>query len=344
MKKETHKQKISWWQWLLMLALAVLLLYFAFKGIKWQDFIQGIKSCNFWWIGAVLIISIVPYALRALRWRLLMLPINKDITFLESFDAVNVMSITNFAIPRGGEIARCGVIAATKKMSFEKALGTVIVERAFDILTLFVVIIGIVIGSDAFRKFISEKIFGLSSNSGHATYFWLIILGITFLAAMLLFLITKNRQKLENKKAFTKLYKILDGLKDGLLSGFRMKRKWEFFLYTALMWICYWLMSLFSIYAFPQINDLHLGGMDAACLMVTGSLGWLVPVQGGIGAYHFIISLALTYIYGIEHSIGIVFATISHETQAFTMLLCGTLSLVHISISKRKTNKLKNYN
>ena len=67
--------------------------------------------------------------------------------------------------------------------------------------------------------------------------------------------------------------------------------------------------------------------------MVVGSLGWIVPVQGGIGAYHFILSLALSTIYGIPQTSGVIFATISHESQALTMLLFGAISLVAVSLS-----------
>jgi len=76
-----------------------------------------------------------------------------------------------------------------------------------------------------------------------------------------------------------------------------------------------------------------LNSIDALFLMVVGSLGWVVPVQGGIGAYHFIVSLALTSVYGISRTQGFVFATISHETQAVTMILFGLFSLIRIYLT-----------
>jgi hypothetical protein len=96
-------------------------------------------------------------------------------------------------------------------------------------------------------------------------------------------------------------------------------------------------MSYFTIQAFPQVGSLNWA--DAMFLMVVGSLGWIVPVQGGIGAYHFILSLALAHIYGLEQTTGVIFATISHESQALTMLLCGILSLVQITLIKKKNFK-----
>ncbi|MDD4492527.1 MAG: UPF0104 family protein, partial [Bacteroidales bacterium] len=133
-----------------------------------------------------------------------------------------------------------------------------------------------------------------------------------------------------------KITNIVKGVLKGLLSGFRMPQKWLFIIYTVLLWVCYWLMSYTSIMAFPSINQ-GLGASDALFLMMVGSFGWVIPVQGGIGAYHLIISLALASVYGISQTTGVIFATISHESQALTMLLCGAISLISFTLSKRKS-------
>ena len=77
-------------------------------------------------------------------------------------------------------------------------------------------------------------------------------------------------------------------------------------------------------------------GFDALFLMVVGSLGWVVPVQGGFGAYHFIVSMTLVPVYGFDKSTGLIFATLSHESQIVQMLLCGLISLVSWAIYRRK--------
>ncbi len=84
--------------------------------------------------------------------------------------------------------------------------------------------------------------------------------------------------------------------------------------------------------ALPELDGLN--AVDALFLMVAGSLGWLVPVPGGFGAFHFIVSLALSTIYGIPFESGIIFATLSHESQAVTMVLCGGVSYVYETFKK----------
>ena len=75
--------------------------------------------------------------------------------------------------------------------------------------------------------------------------------------------------------------------------------------------------------------------VDALFLMVAGSLGWLVPVPGGFGAFHFVVSIALSTIYGIPFELGIIFATLSHESQAITMAVCGGGSYLYETLCRR---------
>ena len=88
-------------QWTLMLALAAVLLYFAFRGVKWEDFISGVRSCNFGWILVSMLASILAFVIRGLRWRLVMLPLNPAITRREAYDGVTIAYLTNF-LPDAG--------------------------------------------------------------------------------------------------------------------------------------------------------------------------------------------------------------------------------------------------
>ena len=82
----------------------------------------------------------------------------------------------------------------------------------------------------------------------------------------------------------------------------------------------------------PALDDLTI--IDALFLSLAGSLGWLIPVPGGFGAFHFIVSLALQAIYGIPFELGIIFATLSHESQAITMVLFGGGSYLYEALRK----------
>jgi uncharacterized membrane protein YbhN (UPF0104 family) len=333
MEKGPLKRVYSAVKYILLLGLAGLLLWFSFKGVKWEDFVTGLKEADFRWIGLSMAISVVAFLIRALRWRLIMIPLGKKITRRDSWDGINIGYLTNFAVPRAGELARCGVITRKTGLPFESVAGTVVLERSIDMLSLGVVFISVLVFFwDSFGGFINKEI--IATMESRFSVGLIIIAASAFAASMIfLYIIYKYRQ---SHPILRKITNIVKGIIKGLLSGFRMPQKWLFIIYTVLLWVCYWLMSYTSIMAFPSMNE-GLGASDALFLMMVGSFGWVIPVQGGIGAYHLIISLALASVYGISQTTGVIFATISHESQALTMLICGVISLISFTLSKRKS-------
>ena len=321
-------------KYLAFLLLAGILLHFSFKGVKWSDFISGLQNCNWWWIAASMAIGISGFLFRALRWRILLRAINKDVTLKETFNGINIGYITNFIFPRAGEVARCGVIANTRKVSFEKSLGTVVLERSLDMVCLLLWMFLLLLFTwGEFGSFIKGEILQPLQGKFSSLVLPLSILcavAVAGCAALWIF-----RKRLMEIKIVGRIMQVIKGLLEGVFSAFRMEEKWMFFLYTLLIWLTYWLTSLTTIYAFPQVG--HLNGIDALFLMIIGGFGWVVPVQGGLGAYHFIVSLALAKVYGIAQATGVVFATISHEAQALVMILCGAVSLISVSMWKKSS-------
>jgi uncharacterized membrane protein YbhN (UPF0104 family) len=355
------KKLYSALKYVLLLVLAGILLYFCFREVKWSDFVAGLRSCNYWWIGASMIVGALSVLIRSERWRLIMSPLEdisakkqSKVKAVHAWDALNIAYLTNFAVPRAGEITRCGVITKKSGLAFEKVVGTVVLERSFDMLCLIGVTFSLfVISWERFGQFIQNEILapvsrilpfsGEASQSAEGVSFhtsgllWLGI--ITFLAfAIFTYIIFRFREK---HPILRKIADIAKGLLAGLISGVKMPQKWLFIIYTLLLWISYWLMSYTTMLSFPSFSD--LGPADALFLMVVGSFGWVVPVQGGIGAYHLIVTLALSSVYAISQTTGIIFATISHESQAIVMLVLGAASLINVA-GKRKDKKLTEKN
>ena len=321
-------------QYLLLLALAGILLYFSFRGVKWSDFINGLKGCNFYWIILSVFVGVMGFIFRGLRWRLLLLPLNRDITFREAYDGVAIAYLTNFAVPRAGEFARCGVVAKSRKVTFEGALGTVVLERGFDMLCLLLWILVLFLFKwNEFGGFLNDELFVPLQQRFSTGLVYIALVFVVFVAAIGTAAWIYRKRLLEIP-FFAKVAGIVVGLAKGVFTAFKMEHKWLFFLYTALLWGTYWLTSYTTIQAFPSVS--YLNGSDALFLMIVGGLGWVVPVQGGLGAYHFIVSLALWSVYSIPQTTGVIFATISHESQALAMIICGIISLISVGFKSKR--------
>ena len=330
-KQLTTKKNL---QYALVLLIAFVLLYLCFKGVKWSDFADGLRHCNYWWIVISMFFGISGFILRAWRWKLLANQLNTSVTLKETYDGLTIGNLANFALPRVGELVRCGILARKKRVTFEEAIGTVILERSWDLVCLFLfVIIMVVFSWKRFGSFIQLQM--INPAEGRLTKVLIIVIAaIIVLIAASVILIYIYRDRLRKHKFHNKFVGFLKGLLHGILAAFKIKKKWLFFTLTILLWTSFWITGYTTILAFPSMNNFTI--TDALFLMIVGSLGWAVPVQGGIGAYHFLVSLALSEIYGMAHAEGMVFATISHESQAFIMILCGVISLISIAIEKRR--------
>jgi len=331
MNKPINRKKIlQVGKYLLLLAVAGGLLYISFKDIKWSDLQESLQQTNYWWIAASMAVGYAAFLFRARRWQFLFEPLGYKPSFKHTYDAVMLTYLANFAMPRFGEIARCGALQKTDKIPFESSLGTVVLERTFDMLCLIIITLTVVFFRIDMFKELLAKVWTQPASATNAgiSYGIYIIVAAALVLAITVFIF---RHKIKQWKITQKLKKIGSNLVSGLKSGFRLQQRGKFFFYTVLIWIAYWLQSYTVVKAMPDTQ--FLSGVDTLFLMIVGGLGWVVPVQGGIGAYHFLISQALL-LYGIDK--GVVFATISHETQALIMILFGFISFASVMLQSKR--------
>ena len=318
------------------LALACILMYFSFKNIDWNDFLEGMKSCSLTLVILSTIVSLIISYIRAIRWKILIYPLDRRIATRECFDGVNTGYLVNFIFPRAGEVTRCGVITGAGKASFESVLGSVVIERAIDMISMILIFIAVFIFEwKRFGDFLKINVLdNLAVKFGNVG-FWITLVAIAAAIVLAILLIRRYKAQIMKNRVFGKILNILTGLKDGLLSWRKMdlKLRLKFIWHTIVIWFGYWLMSYLTIIAFPAMASFD--ATDALFIMLAGSLGWVVPVQGGIGAYHFIVALALTTIYGMTQTDGMVYATISHTSQSIMMILAGLASMVSIAFYKK---------
>lgn len=322
------------------LALAALLLWVSFREVEWKDFINGLKDCRWGFVLLSMAAGSTAFLIRALRWRQLLLPIDDSISRTTAFNGVNIGNISNYIFPRIGEFVRCGVITrrsapadpndpSVKKATYDKVLGTVVLERGWELLVMILMLAIVVVGGfERFGNFFLEQIWNPMAQSLDFSIWW-IVLAVAVAGAAGVYAIYAYK---DANSFCRKVWSIFRGLWQGFASCLKMDRKWLFFAYTALIWMLYWLMAASTMWAAPFLGDLDL--IDALFLSLVGGLGFAVPVPGGIGAFHFIISMTLATMYGIPVEMGIVYATLSHTSQAITQILFGLGSYAYEAIRK----------
>lgn len=313
------------------LSVGVLLLYLAFRGMSIDSLTNDLKHAKYSWVLLSLVFALIAYISRAIRWRLIIEPLGYKPGLRNTFYALMVGYLANFAFPRIGEITRCATLSKKEKIPVDRLIGTVIVERAVDLLSLLMILVVLVIlRFDTFGKFFRENVFlplgdKISSTFNFTWLVW-IILALALSVFLTLYLIFRNR--ISNMRFVTKVRDLIKGVLEGLKTVYKMKKRWPFIFHTLLIWFMYWMMTWVVVFALPSTSNLKI--IDGLFILVIGGLGMSAPVQSGIGAFHWIVSRGLFIVYGISIEKGLVFATIAHESQSLLAISLGIMSFALI--------------
>jgi hypothetical protein len=325
---------------LVFLSIGILLLYFAFKEVEISKLKNHLANAQYSWVFLSFFAAIISHIFRALRWRLLIRPLNYEPKWQNTFYALMTGYLANFALPRVGEVTRCATLSKKEKIPFDTLVGTVLIERGIDLITLlFITIAVFMLKMGMFGGFIMENIINPTFNTfanvfGFSFVIWIII-GISIITLVILFISFKER--LGKYNFIIKLNKIVKGVFSGIKTVFHMRGRRYFLLYTVIIWIMYFFMSYFIFFAFKATS--HLTILDGFFILVISSLAMSAPVQGGIGVYHVIVTKALI-LYEIPREAGAAFAVLTHESQVVMILLLGGFSFFMLFLWDKVKAKL----
>ncbi len=306
------------------IVLGFFLAWLSLRNLPLDQFLDNVLSVNLWWGIPALGIGLFSHIIRALRWNMLLEPAGYRVKPLNAFMAVMSGYLINLALPRTGEIARCGLVSRYDKVPMNVGVGTVVAERVVDMVILLLLFgLNFLIGYARLRDYILEKFW--MPVSGKITPGLILAFGILiclFFFGAWGYLRYRNKQKKGTKK------NLLDGFVDGFKSVAQVKRPFLFILVSLSIWVCYFLMLQVAFWAFPDTERLG----PAACLSVFifGTIGMIVT-PGGIGAYPALVGQTLL-LYGIQESAGISFGWIVWGAQTLLFLIIGPLSLIGFPI------------
>jgi glycosyltransferase 2 family protein len=310
-------------QYIVIISITVGLLWFSLRGIvvgegqnKGQLLWDTWKSANKGFLLLMAVTTMASHIIRAERWKMLLVPTGNKIRFSSSFLSLMIGYLVNLAVPRGGEVSRCYNLYKLEATPVETSFGTVVTERIVDVLCLLVlIVVCFVVEWTKLETFINSL--HLGAESGFRVPTWLILLVIAGVAGLIaLFFLRENK----------KLKEILIGFKEGLLSVFRLKKKWLFVFYSLAIWGLYFLMSFWVIKAFSETS--HLGFNAVLTMFAIGSIAMTVPLPGGTGSYHTLVPLGLVMLYNLPRTDAVAFTFIFHAWQTLIMIVSGIISLI----------------
>ena len=326
-------------KYLISLAIAGGLLWFTFQqsSLDAGDLWTKISAADYRWVLASALLTLIAHWSRAERWRILLEPVvPQRPTSLDATVSVLTGYLANLALPRAGEVARCGTLYRLSNVPVNVSFGTVVAERLFDVLLLLILLATTFVLefdrlSQFFMEFFGSKVGGQGSGSGVLLIVGAVLVGLAVLGW---FLYGRYRDALGRHPLYQKIMAFAKGLLEGLLSVRKLRRPGAFILHTLLIWTMYYLMSYTLFFAMPATAN--LGPLAGLTILVVGSLGMAAPTPGGIGSFHLLVG-QVAILYGLTSQDGQILATFIHGVSTLMVIILGVLSLLVVLLRRNKT-------
>ena len=289
---------------------------------------QSFRDANYWWIALSMVCGFLGILSRAHRWKYLVEPMGYEISFWNPYHSILIGYLVNYTVPRAGEASRAATLNKLDGVPFNKSFGTIVAERAIDVLMLGIICL-IALGLEYQNlDTIMDGFTNAATNGGEEESSNLIkyiiygvIAAVGLLVAVAYFVSSKIRNKINS---------FLKGIFEGLLSIFRSKNPGGFTLHTFFIWVMYVVMFAVCFQALPETSGMPFGGVLAG--FIAGTLG-LMFIPGGIGAYPVAVGVIVTIYLFPNHSepvhgsaMGIGY--IIWASQTVMMIFLGLLSLL----------------
>ncbi|RWX00230.1 lysylphosphatidylglycerol synthase transmembrane domain-containing protein [Flavobacterium cerinum] len=307
---------------ILPLLLGVFLVIYTYTSFTAQqiEVISGyFKNADYNYIYISLFIGLTGFIARAYRWKYTLEHLGYHSPFLVNFFAVSICYFMNMTIPRSGEVSRALVLKNYRDVPFDKGFGTIISERVVDLFILIACILGtILLQFDTLKNYISTKV------PFEKLLFYGLIAGIVFIGSILFYIYS-------NAKWLKKLKIKISGLTEGVLSVFKMRKKWPFLLLSLYIWVCYVLMFYVTIFALQETAHISFGVV--AVSFVIGSLA-ITFSNSGFGVFPVAISAVLS-LYGVAAEAGTAFGWIVWASQIGLIIFLGSASFLLLPLLYR---------
>ena len=256
--------------------------------------------------------GIFSHVSRAYRWNFMLEPLGYKPKVLNNFMAVYVAYIMNIFIPRSGEVSRAVVINKYEGVPFDKAFGTIITERVIDMLILF--------GFTAIAFMLQFEKLSQYLTNVLPLYTIYKLIGLLLLLSILLLLFFK----FSKSPTIKKILDFFSGLKEGILSVLKMKKKGLYIFHSFLIWGLYLLSFYIATFALKET-----AGISFSTLIITFVIGSFsfAFTNSGFGTYPFFVASILA-IFSIPETVGTAFGWIVWTTQIASIVLFGGLSFL----------------
>ena len=309
------------------------ILYWMYRGEDLNSIRHVLtQEMNWTWMLLSFPFGILAQMFRGWRWKQTLEPIGEHPRTLTTIHAIFLSYAASLVIPRIGEFSRCAVLKRYDGISFSKALGTVVTERAVDtLIVMFYSGLILLLEMSTFGSFFRKTGTSLDHilNSFSLTG-WFVTAVCAIAVLILLHLLLKNFS------IYNKVKMTLSGILEGVLSLRSINNLPLYLFFSIGIWISYFLHYYLTFFCFDFTEDLGIG--CALVSFVVANFAVIVPTPNGAGPWHFAIKTMLI-LYGVVDEKALWFVLIVHSVQTLLVVVLGIYAWAALSFTKRITPK-----
>lgn len=323
-------------QYGLFLGLGILFAWLTIKDIdeqQWKAIKYAVANARHWVILPVVGMLLLSHYSRALRWKILMEPLGYKPSTFNTFAAVMIGYLVNAGVPRLGEVVKCTLLSRYENVRADKLVGTIVVERAVDVVCLAVVFVLAILFQGHFIGSYVSDLFGNFFLSKSGDFSFVKVIAITASVIAVIWLITWLLKRFGHINAIGKIRGVFIGIGHGLNSIRLIKHRGLFLFHTVLIWALYLLSTTAGIFAMRETAHLGIGG--GLTTLGIGSIGMIIT-PGGIGAYPFLVE-KLMLLYNVSEETGKALGWLLWTAQTLIILVCGIIFFALFTYFNKKS-------
>jgi glycosyltransferase 2 family protein len=322
--------KKSWIRFALVILLTGGFLFFFARSVNWREVAGYLGDIDWRWVGPALLITPIHLFARGYRWKYLLHYEKKDVRFYNLWAGNAVGFMVTYIFPgRLGELVKPLYVARKENIRPGFVVGTVVVERIFDIFTMCFLLGFFLLGRPLFGAGIRVQAEGFSllylwGAIGLATATGLLIISLLFyyykekalaVAARLL--------KFLPKKIFDAVIHLLQEFTDGLKIFHNLGN----FLIYLFLGLVVWLSIIFTYWIFLFAFRFRAPFVALVPYIFVTAVGASIPTPGMVGGYDYFSKMGLVYLLGMNPNQAVGYTTVIHAVQLVLNCLIGYIIL-----------------
>jgi len=298
--------------------ITLLLVYLSLRHIELSKVMAELKDSRYGYVIPAMIIMFMGHWFRTIRWKYLLKPC-KEIDSYKLFSALMIGYLGNTVLPAHmGEIVRSYVLKKNESLSGSFILGTIVLERLIDVVSLLVIV---------FIAIFFSPIPGWLLNSMIVMASILIMICIVFILLRKFnvdpFHIIYKLIGYISKNAAEKFKYVFQNLLDGIIILKQIKRPDYLIGLTILIWFSYWMYLHLNFYAFDMVQDYNLKPIASLIVLLATTFSLTIPSSPGyVGTYHYLCLISLL-LFNVPEETALSYAIISHAANIGPLAIAG---------------------